>query len=518
MKPILSFISAIPLMLVIVAMTTGTAQADILKRKNINDLTEGEKAFIRLGIQRMRLRDITDSNNWIYQANIHGYPKELVDPSAGGCTDADLENDSCEFHGRWIQSDLVCPLMYKDIPTGTGASFYDTEPQSLAWNTCQHGSFYFLPWHRLMLYHFEQILRYEANAAIEELETQAACADLRKVDDFLNQISYETRNTLGMPYWDYSFEGLYESTGHWSTTDTHIPEALSEGYPCTTGSDVQFAKNGGGEVPEISSLMDVVNGCNPLKISDQHRNPVCNDPDQPCIFGAVPTPQRAGIAKYDAISALNLDCACIGDDCSGSSCDVNNTFSSFHGLQVAPVANPAEHGLHSGEQEGAMEDTPHTWIHSALGDIVTDVEGLAGYMTSNACAGREPAFYLHHANIDRLWQIWANIDEHKDPVESPGWQNQEFYFSMPDGNQSPINTPCHAVDMKQLNYGYFYIDNDGKEQQLAINTSAACENLPPFNASPSPTESYRKPFHKGLRNKLFKWAYRYKRRRQCGLN
>ncbi len=116
-------------MLIIVAMPTGTAQADILKRKNINDLTEGEKAFIRLGIQKMRLRDINDSNNRIYQANIHGYPKELIDTSAGGCTDTDLENDSCEFHGRWVQSGLVCPLMYKDIPTGTGASFYDTEPQ-----------------------------------------------------------------------------------------------------------------------------------------------------------------------------------------------------------------------------------------------------------------------------------------------------------------------------------------------------------------------------------------------------
>ncbi|MGH7262080.1 MAG: tyrosinase family protein [Nitrospiraceae bacterium] len=28
-----------------------------------------------------------------------------------------------------------------------------------AWNTCQHGSYFFLSWHRMYLYYFERILR-----------------------------------------------------------------------------------------------------------------------------------------------------------------------------------------------------------------------------------------------------------------------------------------------------------------------------------------------------------------------
>src|SRR5262249_8799135 len=32
-------------------------------------------------------------------------------------------------------------------------------PVQTAWNTCQHGSFFFLSWHRMYLYYLERILR-----------------------------------------------------------------------------------------------------------------------------------------------------------------------------------------------------------------------------------------------------------------------------------------------------------------------------------------------------------------------
>src|SRR5207237_5292262 len=32
-------------------------------------------------------------------------------------------------------------------------------PVQPAWNTCQHGSFFFVSWHRMYLYWFEQIVR-----------------------------------------------------------------------------------------------------------------------------------------------------------------------------------------------------------------------------------------------------------------------------------------------------------------------------------------------------------------------
>jgi len=34
----------------------------------------------------------------------------------------------------------------------------DATPAKTLWNSCQHGSYYFLSWHRMYLYYFERIL------------------------------------------------------------------------------------------------------------------------------------------------------------------------------------------------------------------------------------------------------------------------------------------------------------------------------------------------------------------------
>jgi polyphenol oxidase len=43
-------------------------------------------------------------------------------------------------------------------------------------------------------------------------------------------------------------------------------------------------------------------------------------------------------------------------------------------------------------------------------------------------AAFDPVFYAHHANIDRLWQVWLGSDPtHANPSEG-AWQQQGFYF------------------------------------------------------------------------------------------
>jgi polyphenol oxidase len=39
-------------------------------------------------------------------------------------------------------------------------------------------------------------------------------------------------------------------------------------------------------------------------------------------------------------------------------------------------------------------------------------------------AGNDPIFYLHHANIDRLWACW----QHLRATPAGAWQDQEFSF------------------------------------------------------------------------------------------
>jgi hypothetical protein len=42
---------------------------------------------------------------------------------------------------------------------------------------------------------------------------------------------------------------------------------------------------------------------------------------------------------------------------------------------------------------------------------------VGGFMGAFNSAGLDPLFWLHHCNIDRLWEVWRKMSAtHKDPV------------------------------------------------------------------------------------------------------
>ncbi|HMH34081.1 MAG TPA: tyrosinase family protein, partial [Puia sp.] len=79
-------------------------------RKNIYSLPATDPIVIdyQKGVAVMKTRPITDPTSWDYQANMHGTDEAKLLP---------------------------------------------------LWATCQHGSYYFLSWHRMYLYFFERIVR-----------------------------------------------------------------------------------------------------------------------------------------------------------------------------------------------------------------------------------------------------------------------------------------------------------------------------------------------------------------------
>lgn len=60
-------------------------------------------------------------------------------------------------------------------------------------------------------------------------------------------------------------------------------------------------------------------------------------------------------------------------------------------------------GVLPDQYDGAIELLPHNYVHG-------DIGGTAGFMRSPATAGRDPIFWLHHVNIDRLWEVWLSLD------------------------------------------------------------------------------------------------------------
>lgn len=98
---------------------------------------------------------------------------------------------------------------------------------------------------------------------------------------------------------------------------------------------------------------------------------------------------------------------------------------------------------HSDGSVGLLENVPHGSMHV----------GVGGFMSSFATAALDPIFWLHHANIDRLWQVWRARDpQNHDPVEA-NWPKMSFKFH--DATKAVVTrTVRDVVDTTVLGYQY----------------------------------------------------------------
>jgi tyrosinase len=77
-----------------------------------------------------------------------------------------------------------------------------------------------------------------------------------------------------------------------------------------------------------------------------------------------------------------------------------------------------------------------------------------GQMTDPRCAALDPIFWLHHANIDRLWNRWIALGGGRANPSDAAWLNQGFQFNLPTGAATTM-TPAGVVDSaNQLQYVY----------------------------------------------------------------
>ncbi len=98
--------------------------------------------------------------------------------------------------------------------------------------------------------------------------------------------------------------------------------------------------------------------------------------------------------------------------------------------------------------QSAVESSPHNVIHG-------DVGGATGWMSYVTMAAMDPIFYLHHANIDRLWDLWlAQGGGRADPTSDTTWTTQVYSFYDENGATQSM-TPCDILNAAaQLNYEY----------------------------------------------------------------
>ncbi|KAJ0801521.1 putative catechol oxidase [Helianthus annuus] len=100
---------------------------------------------------------------------------------------------------------------------------------------------------------------------------------------------------------------------------------------------------------------------------------------------------------------------------------------------------------------GSIENGAHTAVHRWVGNPrMANHEDLGNFYS----AGYDPVFYVHHANVDRMWHIWMGLkgNRNKGP-RSTDWKNSSYVFY--DENEELVrvyNRDC--VDMKRMGYMY----------------------------------------------------------------
>jgi tyrosinase len=113
--------------------------------------------------------------------------------------------------------------------------------------------------------------------------------------------------------------------------------------------------------------------------------------------------------------------------------------------QVNPGFGGPETGFaHGGGTSGKLEGNPHNLVHVYTGYYGPIIAPLFGLM-----------FYLHHANIDRMWAVW-NASGHPNPTKSSWLKGPTTRkFVMPGTNGQPwYYTPDQMKDLAKLDYTY----------------------------------------------------------------
>ncbi len=93
----------------------------------------------------------------------------------------------------------------------------------------------------------------------------------------------------------------------------------------------------------------------------------------------------------------------------------------------------------------SMIQYPHGSVHGEVG----------GLMCCVPTAALDPIFYLHHANVDRQWNLWlAQGGGRSDPLLDVTWKNRQYIFFNENGAQVQM-TACEILRAaEQLNYVY----------------------------------------------------------------
>jgi tyrosinase len=244
---------------------------------------------------------------------------------------------------------------------------------------CPHGNWWFFVWHRGYTGFFEETIR-----------------------------NLSGDNTFAIPYWDWTVQPEIPDV-MFDTVLTPIAKAF-EPYTKTLDVFTAFIK------APMETYWNSLNSTQraQLKIRGYENFPdMWNDvtgngvPANMC-FATTPTARYLSRTNPHLDDDTTKDCS---PDVIKSALSVIEYYNQTVSLSFTSTKTPSHMTPPSGTTKFAMiEGLPHNNVHNCIGGYPQLGAGPYGNMT-NFLSPIDPIFYLHHANIDRLWVWWTQKQE-----------------------------------------------------------------------------------------------------------
>jgi polyphenol oxidase len=103
---------------------------------------------------------------------------------------------------------------------------------------------------------------------------------------------------------------------------------------------------------------------------------------------------------------------------------------------------------------GSIENGPHGLVHLWTGKPSMYLPWGAPDMGVLATAAQDPIFFAHHANIDRLWDVWTNSPTTSDPLPSSASFFSHSWTFYDENQQWRSIKVSDVLSPQNLNYTY----------------------------------------------------------------
>jgi hypothetical protein len=133
-----------------------------------------------------------------------------------------------------------------------------------------------------------------------------------------------------------------------------------------------------------------------------------------------------------------------------------------------------------------LEGSPHGAIHTLVG-------GQGGLMSSVPTAANDPIFWLHHCNIDRLWNVWLNRGGGRVNPSEAAYLDQAYSFA--DETGATVTVKVRDI-IRSATLGYRYDSVPNPAEPFAVSERKAVGATPPQVVATSAPGGRTEPLEK----------------------